>query len=194
MAWNLGLLGAAGSSGAGAYDLLETFESTGSANSVTFTGLDTYTDYKHLQIRGTYRYQNSTSFLQSLHLLFNGTNLSTNDYARHMLKGDGSSVTSESKASTNRIDLKHSLMGNGEVSGAFSSIILDVFDFSSNSKKTTARALAGAVTDDTGSQQTTIALYSGLFNSTAAITSLELTTLNNNYVTGTRFSLYGLKG
>ena len=52
MAWNMGLLGAVSPElVTGAYDLLETTTLTSSASSVTFSGLGSYTDYKHLQIR-----------------------------------------------------------------------------------------------------------------------------------------------
>ena len=67
-------------------------------------------------------------------------------------------------------------------------LILDVHDYASTSKNKTIRSLNG--NDQNGAGD--IYLTSGLWLSTAAVTSLTLFT-SANYL-NTTFSLYGIKG
>jgi len=185
----LGILNsqAAGAGGAGAYDLLETTTLASSASSVSFTGLGSYTDYKHLQIRWVGRGDASVTF-QDATMRVNSD--SGSNYAQHYLRGTGSTV--ESDASTARTNFT---VGNvpfgSSASNAFGVAVIDILDFSSTDKNTTFRILSG----DTIANQ--IALRSGLYVSTSSITSTELfasTVSGRNWDTGTRFSLYGIKG
>ena len=172
----LGILNsqAAGAGGAGAYDLLETTVLTSSASSVSFTGLDSYTDYKHLQLRivangGGLIYQRFNSDTGS-------------NYAEHRLYGDGSSVNSQGFASQTEM-----IIGFGTTTtDVFAACVVDVLDFSSSNKNTTVRSLGGDNSD--------VALGSGLWNNTNAVTSTDIFPNSGSFATGSRFSLYGIKG
>ena len=183
----LGILNsqAAGAGGAGAYDLLETTVLTSSASSVSFTGLGAYSDYKHLQIRATHKTTGGTD--GSTFFIVRANSDSGNNYAQHKLEGDGSTVSSEGFASQNGIYVTGTSPRAGETN-IFGASILDVLDFSSTSKNTTFRFLAGSVP----SNQEEINLTSGLYANTAAVTSIEFT-VSGDAATGSRFSLYGIK-
>jgi len=184
----LGILNsqAAAAGGAGAYDLLETTVLTSSASSVSFTGLDSYTDYKHLQIRAVACLDQSIDNLTDLLVQFN-SNTGSN-YARHRLEGDGSSVTSSAATSGTYIDITDSVARN-PATDIFGGAVIDILDFSSSNKNTTLRSLSGGNT----SGENSVLLTSGLYNSTDAITQVDFSSFAN-FATGSRFSLYGIKG
>jgi hypothetical protein len=184
----LGILNAqaAGAGGAGAYDLLETQILESSASSVEFTGLGSYSDYKHLQLRVLGRSSDSFVAVGGWMILNND---SSSVYATHNLRGTGSSVISQSGTSANRANLI-GWLGNTATANAFTALVTDILDFSSTSKATTMRTLFG----QTVSGSNEVELRSHLYTPTSAITSIELVPSGSNFVTGSRFSLYGIKG
>ena len=173
-----------GGGGAGGFDLLETTTLTSSALSVTFSGLDAYSDYKHLQIRMVGRGDRATS-LADLWLRFNSD--SGSNYAWHVLYGSGSSVGSIGYPSQPKIQTGY-VTGSTFTSNGFAGTVTDILDFSSTSKNTTIRSLTGMA--GTNNQ---IRMFSGLWNSTSAVTSIQLLPEVDNLVAGSRFSLYGVK-
>lgn len=182
MAWSMGLLGASvGLVDSGAYDLLETTILDSSASSVSFTGLGSYTGYKHLQVRSV---QTGTGFGSGAVELFAQFNADTSaSYAHHRLVGNGSSVSSNGASSVTAIFA-------GFVGADFpTATVMDILDPFSTSKNTTVRCLSGGLT---GPDE--IHLNSGLYNNTSAITSVQLFPRSGgSFVAGSRFSLYGIK-
>lgn len=169
---------------AGSYDLLQT-EITSAVASFTFTGLDSYTDYQHLQIRAAIR-SNRSSLTDQLRPLLNG-DTGTN-YANHKLQGNGSSVSSSAGTSRDHL-LKTNVPMLSDGSSVFAGVIYDFLDFSSTSKYKTVRALSGW----TSSFDRAITLESGLWMSTSAITSITLQMSSADIGNNSRISLYGLK-
>jgi len=187
----LGILNsqAAGAGGAGAYDLLETTELTSSASSVSFTGLDSYTDYKHLQIRMTARSTRAGENIDGVGLQFNSDTGS--NYADHYLRGNGSTVSSSADSNQTDITLLHLPAANNSAD-IFGAMVIDILDFSSASKNTTTKTFSGV----NGAAEF-VYLQSGLYVNTAAITSLNMFCLfgtSPEFGTNSRFSLYGIKG
>jgi len=167
---------------AGAYDLLETTTLASSASSVTFSGLGSYTDYKHLQIRYVGRHSGSTG--NSLQMILNAD--SGSSYRSHVLLGDGSSVVSTQTSSLTFFMSNDS----GGSTNVFASGVIDFLDAFDNSKNTTLRTLSGVTDPNTYSQ---VRLTSGGYFNTAAMTSIEISGNSGDLVTGSRFSLYGIK-
>jgi hypothetical protein len=182
----LGILAASGLGAAGAYDLLETQVLTSSASSVTFTGLGSYSDYKHLQIRIVSRNSKAATTNEAVILQLNGDTGS--NYSRHILSANGSSVSS-SGATAQTFILVGDQPSNNSTANAFYGHVVDILDFSSSSKNTTVRALGGG-----HATQSRIQLSSGLWMNTDSVTSITLSVFGgDNHVTGSRFSLYGVK-
>ena len=165
---------------AGAYDLLETQTLGTAAASVTFTGLGAYSDYKHLQLRIVGGATTTGGTLNNFNIRLN--NDSTVSYYTHQLQGNGSSVAS-SGFSTAKIQFQDNLPRDS----LFGALVIDILDFSSTSKNTTLRCLAGG----TNTSENNIGLYSGLWVNTSAVTQIDL---DDTYKAGSRFSLYGIKG
>jgi hypothetical protein len=174
--------------GAGAYDLLETQILDSDTASVTFTGLDTLAaGYQHLQLRVLARESSSATGFTNSEMTFNSDTGS--NYSWHYLRGTGSSASSTGASSQSNIRLQGLATGNSSTSGSFGMAVIDILDFSSTSKNTTVRALHGALT----ATNTHVLITSGAYYETGAITSLNFAIGANDFVAGSRFSLYGVK-
>lgn len=178
----LGFLAVSGVS-AGSFDLLETQVLTGSAASVTFSSLGTYSNYKHLQIRFTARSNSAAG--ATLYTNFQANSDTGSNYAWHSLRGNGSNVGSfaGTSATFGRSGLA---AGSTATANAFATSVLDILDPFETTKNTTFRFLAG---------QGEIYLGSSVWLNTNALTSLAIQEgYSSTFVAGSRFSLYGIKG
>ena len=182
----LGILNSqASGGGGGTYDLLETTTLGSSASSVTFTGLGSYSDYAHLQIRMVSRGDKASNAADLLMQINADTG---SNYAWHTLRADGSNVSPFARDTKTELDIGYVAGGNSTAS-SFSASVLDILDFSNSSKNTTIRTLNGV-----SNEWTYIRLTSGLWNNTNAVTSLQFFADAGNLVSGSRFSLFGRKG
>ena len=174
--------------GAGGYDLLETTTLSGSASSVTFSGLGSYSDYAHLQIRAIGRNSLGASGATAMRVQFNSDTGA--NYSEHRLFGNGSSIQSAGLANAGSIDFG-AIPYNSSTANAYGVSVLDILDFSNSSKYKTTRALSGLVANLGAGN--TIALRSGNWRNLNAITSMTFTTDNGSFVANSRFSIYGVK-
>jgi len=173
--------------GVAAYDLLETTTLATSASSVTFSGLDTLAaGYAHLQIRAVIKTDRAGN-LDNLIGRLNGDTGS--NYSRHYLYGDGSSVGSASSTPVDRMYMGR--LPGDRTADSFSPTIIDILDFSSSAKNTTLRTLNGNLD---GTYATEIYFTGNAWFDTDPVTSIELYGNSSNLVSGSRFSLYGIKG
>jgi hypothetical protein len=180
--WNLGLLGAAFEP-VGDFELIASAILSSSQPSVTFSNLGDYSStYKHLQIRSVERQSNAV--LESRGVL---TINSTAGTRSHYLIGTGTSVLSLDEGSGAGIPLYS--MGASTDANNFGVRVLDIIDAYSTTKNKTVRGLFGFANPS----MNRIGLQSGFLNSTSSITSITYTSVAN-YVAGSRFSLYGIKG
>jgi hypothetical protein len=167
----------------GAFDLLETQVLGSSAASVTFSSLGTYaSSYEHLQLRMTLRQDTNSNVLR---IRMNGD--SGSNYRSHTLNGNGSSVLSSTESTTSIFT--YSAAASLDVANLFSGHVLDVLDAFSTTKNTTTRNFSG----HSGTYKD-VNLTSGAWFNTASMTSIEILPASSNWVTGCRFSLYGIKG
>ncbi len=176
---------ASGGAAAGSYELISTQVLGTAAASVTFSSIPS--TYKHLQVRATLRAATSSSALTDLYLRFNGDNTSAN-YRGHILTANGSTVSSSDYGSGG--------VGLGEIitstaaTSQFTAINIDILDYQGTKNKT-SRALSGLPESTTKR----VSLGSHLWMSTATVSSLVLSeSFGAGFVTGSRFSLYGITG
>lgn len=180
----------AGAAAAGAFDLLETTTLGTAAATVTFSGLGSYSTYKHLQLRVTAR-SSRNSDQDTLNIRLN--NDSSTTYRTHVVKGTGSSVISETETFTGSY-LAVKIPDATQGANIFAGAVIDFLDFNNSSKNTTMRLLAGYHNSSFVSIAEPIVLRSGLFPSAAALTQISfLSATGSNFVAGSRFSLYGIK-
>ena len=182
MPFGLGFFATAGvSAAAGSFDLLETQVLGSSQASVTFSSLGTYSNYKHLQIRMVARASRSGATTDPLIVKLNST---TQTYGHHLF-GNGSSVGSGNIATS--YSLLDAITGATATANAFGACVIDILDPFETTKNKTIRALTGA--------NTVVSLSSTFWNFTTAVSSIELSAFSaTNFLVGSRFSLYGIKG
>lgn len=162
-----------------AFESIATATGTGSSGTITFSSISS--SYQHLQLR----IFGDASANDWIYIRFNndtGTN-----YARHVLSGNGSTVSAGGLASTNATRIME--MPATTTSGLAGGII-DIHDYASTTKNKTVRSFNGY--DDNGSGY--VYLMSVLWNNTAAINRIDLVMASGNFSTDTRVALYGIKG
>jgi len=188
-----GILSAAGAGVVpGDYELISTTILGSTTPTVTFSTSTLGTDYKHLQIRAVVQQHINISGTYGGSVILRMNSDTGNNYAYHYLRGDGSNAASANVSSTDRIAINRIPYANPR-NDKYGALVLDVLDFASTTKTKTSRILAGV--PFAGADASWITLTSGLWNSTAAITSISLTVgAYDGFYAGSRFSLYGIRG
>ena len=159
------------------------------ASSITFTNIPS--TYAHLQIRCLTRSAETSSSRDSFYMQVNSDTGS--NYAWHYLSGDGATATVGSTVNTTQFVVGEQ-SGNGYTSGIFSSFIIDILDYYDTNKFKTIRGMGGFDTNNTGTEKGAIALRSGLWRSTSAISSIVLFAGGGrNTLQHSQFALYGIK-
>ena len=156
-----------------------TLVGSGGVNQVTF--LDIPQTYKHLQIRGIAL----SASTPRIYIRYNGDGAS--NYTYHFLEGNGSSAVASAGAN----QTENWLFINGFIASSTPSpFVVDILDYANSNKFKTIRSLHGGDNNSAGN----IALCSGLWRDTTAITSIQLFTSSSTFSQHSRFSLYGIKG
>ena len=169
-------------------DFLEEVILDSSASSVSFTGLDAYSDYKHLQIRVIARTDRTAFNRDTLAITINGDNSSV--YSQHALSGSGANVSSSGRASDSEMYIGN-ISSNLDLANVYSPIVVDILDAFSSSKNTTIRAFTARI----GSDPIFVGLQSGSYQNTNSVSSINwVVDSGSNFVAGSRFSLYGSRG
>jgi hypothetical protein len=180
--WNLGLLGAAGIL-KGDFELIASTILDSSQPSITFSNLGNYSStYKHLQFRVVARDNNAIDE-SSYTLRFNSDTNNAN-YNYHGLVGIVTTVISFSNTS----GITFPIAGANQTANSFAGTVFDILDAFSTSKNKTIRAAAGHT-----SAINRVSLLSGLWRNTDSITNISFNPVGN-FVAGSRFSLYGIRG
>jgi hypothetical protein len=192
MPFGLGFFATAGAGGAaGSFDLLESQILGSSTASVTFNSLSTYAaTYQHLQIRMVVRNDNANDYSECW-FRFNGD--SGSNYSAHLLGGTGASAYSGNFGSTSLtyIPTEGVGVGNSASSGIFGVGVIDILDAFETTKNKTIRILGGR---ETGTGERRVTLTSGHWRNTNALTTILIDQMfGSNFLTGSRFSLYGWK-
>ena len=161
----------------------------GGSSTVTFSSIPA--TYKHLQIRGIIRCDNTTN--ANLQWQLNSDNSNTN-YNIHILRGTGTTVVSEavtSGSANSFIVSNEAVAKSNDTASVFGVVVIDLLDYSNTNKYKTTRALGGRDTNGGGA----ITITSSLWQNTAAVSSISLSVVNSlNFVQYSQFALYGIKG
>jgi hypothetical protein len=160
------------------YELITTTVLGSTTPSITFNVSSFASTYKHLQIRAA-SLVNTNATLPFVR--FNGD--TANNYSLHYIEGNGSNVTSGGGGSNPW--MYYGYWGTGSTTSAHAAVV-DIVDAFSTTKFKTLRSFNGQAPG-------LITLYSGNWMNTAAITSITIES-PNNFVAGSRFSIYGIKG
>ena len=154
---------------------------SGGASSVTFSSIpSTYTDLKMVY---SARSDRAGQTAELLAISFNGT---TTNYARLVLEGNGSSVGSYKDP----IRSFGIVTASSATSNTFSNGEIYIPNYLSSNYK----SYSGDGSAENNATSANIDLDANIWNNTAAITSIAITTYNsNNFVQYSSFYLYGIK-
>lgn len=174
----------------GAYDSIATV-TLSSTTTITFSSIPA--TYTHLQIRITAKTDRPTYNNDLVSLRFNGDTASS--YTSHHVKGTGAGASTEAAVSLNKIYLGGNIGDTVNAAQNYGSAIIDLLDYASTSKYKTMRSLSGYDANGGGSDPGIVSLSSGLWSSTAAITSITLLAgEGTGLASGSTAALYGIKG
>jgi len=179
---NLGIIASSKSGKLTSFESIATTTvGSGGVASISFTSIPS--TYTHLQIRAIGRSSNTVE--DSLYRFNSDTGA---NYALHLLVGDGSTAAAYNSTSATSTKGAPYLTGNTSIFGAG---ITDILDYANTNKYKTIRTLTGF--DNNGGSYAQIQFYSGLWQSTSAITSITITPTAGTYVQYSSFALYGVK-
>jgi hypothetical protein len=179
--------GQVGSGGAvlSSYESIATASGTGSSGTITFSGIPS--TFKHLQIRGIF---NDSLGYSTLRIQINSDTGS--NYSWHRLFGEpGSSASGQAQGGATQTAIIPGTNGGPTGDTEMGAIIADFLDYGSTTKNKTVRTFSGVAS--TTSAYNYVAVSSGLWMSTSAITSISLFVSGANWRTNTTFALYGIK-
>jgi hypothetical protein len=182
---------AGGGAGPTDFDLLSTTSLTSSSSTITFTGLQSFTDYKHLQLRmvvhGVGAHDESDWYFR-----VNGDSAAS--YTRRAVRTVGFSPTAVSHTYSTGTEMAifSGVLGDNQGTGAFSMAVMDIYDFRTNSKNQSFRSMMG----HSGSTHDQVGMASSMYGETNAAVNSISTFLQSSrsFAAGSRFSLYGIKG
>ncbi len=183
----LGIIASSLLAAAGDYESIATAIGTGSSNTITFSSISG--TYAHLQLRYIARSTTGSAGTGGIQFTANGDSTSGN-YSFHRLTGGGSG--SAGAYGQSGLDYIGQIGSNGNAASLYAVGILDILDYTSANKGKTFRMMTGS---DYNNTLGVIALQTqGWFATSAAITSLTLTSSLGNFDTNSSFALYGIKG
>lgn len=167
------------------FESIATFNLASDTASVTFSSIPS--TYKHLQVRLMTKLTATGTTPNDFKLNINGT---TSTYRDHHLSANGSTVTANNDTTT--YFPIYNFPRAGMLANSFGVAIMDFHDYTSTTANKTMRMISGY--DDNNGGYSQIWLYSGLWVNTNAITQLVFAPQSGNFLTGSVFSLYGIKG
>jgi hypothetical protein len=156
---------------------------SGEASSVTISSIPS--TFKHLQLR-IFCSDSGTNPDFNIKIQFNSD--TGNNYARHLLSGNGTSASASGSPSTNYIGAPYT----SNSSTTYGGTITDILNYADTSKYKTARSIGGIDLSGSG-----YAMFrSGVWMSSSAITSITFTTDagSASFRRYSQFALYGIKG
>jgi hypothetical protein len=186
----LGVLAASGAAGPiGAYELIESVVLTGTQATIEFSNLNsTYgSTYKHLQVRWAARTDRGLAN-DPLRYYYNGSQ-AANTYADHSFFTNGTTSSTENTANGSYITMHSGLPASSATANIFGIGYLDILEPFNTNRNKTSRGLHTGMADATAYQ---IRSHSGLWMNTTAISSITFDPIGS-FVSGTRFSLYGMR-
>jgi hypothetical protein len=158
----------------------------GGQSSIDFTSIPS--TYKHLQIRGIGRLTTASSGASNIGVRFNSD--SGTNYSYHILAGRGGTASAGGAGSANQMYLPDMIIRDGSTANAYSDFVIDILEYANTSIYKSIRGLSGWDSNGDGK----IALTSGSWRNTAAVTSITLVPESDLYKQYNQFALYGIKG
>jgi hypothetical protein len=168
------------------YESIATYTvGAGGVSTVTFSSIPS--TFKHLQIRALVR--GTVSAASDAWYARYNSDSGSNYYGTHILYGTGSTAGSYASGTQTQNQLSDSV-GSTATANTFATSVTDILDYASTNKYKTQRTLYGYDVNGSG----TVALSSGLWLNTSAISTILLAPSSGNFAQYSSFALYGIRG
>ena len=184
-----GIIASSGGAAAGGdYESISTVTVTSNVTSITFSSIPS--TYRHLQIRVLAKSNaaGNDGLAHHAEIAFNGDTTLAN-YNRHQLRGDGSTAVSNYSGSAAPTAC---YVPSAGLTNIFGVGVVDVLDYANTNKYKVTRTLTGSNNNAVSAEF--VGLTSGLWQSTAAITSITIKCGTESFTQYSSFALYGIKG
>jgi hypothetical protein len=169
------------------YDSIATVSvGAGGSSTISFTSIPG--TYRHLQIRYTAR-SSAASAILNLNMTHNSDTGA--NYAWHRVFGNGLSASAGGSASQS-LEIIAQTSGASVSANIFGTGVIDILDYANTSKYKTSRTLGG-IEDNSGTTNSSIQLFSGLWQNTAAVSTIAFTLNSGDFAQYSQFALYGVK-
>jgi hypothetical protein len=184
----IGIIASSGGGVANSYESIATVNVTSNVTSITFSSIPS--TYQHLQIRVMAKSNTAGNDGLAHHaeIAFNGDTTLAN-YNRHQLRGDGTTAVSNSTTSAAPTAC---YVPSAGLTSIFGVGVVDVLDYANANKYKTTRTLTGS--NNNAAAAEFVGLTSGLWQNTAAITSITIKCGTDSFTQYSSFALYGIKG
>jgi large repetitive protein len=169
--------------GSNSFESIATYTLTGNQSSISFNSIPS--TYTHLQIRAVARTDRSADVTDSVNLRFNSD--ANSNYSDHFLSGNGSSVSGGATQTTSitGIIATSATSANSNVFGAG---VVDILDYTNTNKYKTIRSIHGNAVN-------IVQMRSGNWRNNSVVSTITLfPNIGTNFVSGSRFALYGVRG
>jgi hypothetical protein len=167
----------------GRFEFIDGSLLTVDASSVTFSSIPQ--TYRALILRSSAR---TTSSQTDTYMRYNGD--SSSIYANHLVVGSGSSLNVFDLTAQTQTRSACLLTGSTQPAATFGIGYVLINDYSSTTKLKTGKSYVGTVGPSSGGE---MQWYDNIYASTSAITTILLSPGGGNFVSGSRFNLYGVK-
>ena len=186
----LGTLSSGVAASTSSYESIATVTAVGGETSLSFTSIPG--TYASLQIRFIAKDTDTAADgTQDVKIRFNSD--SGSNYVYHYLRGNGTSAVASGTTPATSVIIINSNLREVSATSTFGVGLVDILDYSSSTKNKTVRYISG-MDKNTGTTASRIALGSGLWVNTNAITSVTMLADVTAFKAGTTFALYGIKG
>jgi hypothetical protein len=183
--WKTGILAS------GAYEPIATATvTTSGVRTLNFSSIPS--GYSSLQVRGIVRVTApSETSMRSMLIKLNNSTTTTGAY--HWLTGNGTSATASANSGGTSIYADVLIPTGADANPTYGAFTMDLIDYASTTKNKTMRMFFGG--NHSGySADNVIWLQSALWISTSAVNRLTFDSPSFDFVVGSTFSLYGIKG
>jgi hypothetical protein len=187
----VGIIASSGGAAAGgSFESIATFNGDGTTSTVSFTSIPS--TYAALQIRFIIKGAGAGSTTTGFSIYPNQQSGSSTNMDRHYIYGDGTAVTASNSINQGEFYLYKITPRASSTADTFGVGIIDIHNYASTTQNKTFRAFYG-YDNNSASTESQVYLESGLWRSTTAISSFNITG-SGAFIAGTTIALYGIKG
>ena len=183
----LGILAVAGAGGgaANSYELISTTVLGSDTSSITFSSIDQ--TYTHLQLRFSIRSTRTDAAENAGFIRLNNDSNSIYDFGQFVASG-GSIFTQQSVSQARFNNIWFSASGSSQTT--YCGLVVNIYDYASTVKNKGIMVYGGYANNAANRNY----IYSGQYRTTSAISQINFTDIGYSLSSGTRISLYGIKG